>query len=516
MKTKTLFFLATLLAIGGSLFGQGTPVKNLFGSGVPNANLASVVGTTYVDQSTNPATAYTCTAVTLTPTASQCTWTASAASSGISFVSSLPATCTPGVTANVALSVSPFNEYYCFATNIWQPVASAFNTPGVFNTTTTISTMSTPNVFAVGSGVDQFCPTRVYNNFAALGSVGLTDTDALDGCIVIPAGTGVTNAASTGVQGWAWNNNNSASGQFGFTAAAGLGGFSTCNAGGGTIPYCLGASIGAQSILSNGGAKLGGVEADITAPNNADTGLGFLASLRGAGTATLNNMKGFWLQKINTNKWTVGFFCDTASVSLTSTYAGGCFVAGDSGDGVHDSLFQHFVGGNTNTTQCPVATCVVAINQTADDFLTYGARVFQVGRFASPGIIGNDAAFAITGKVVTASLAAGVLVKIDTSNADAWVICTTVDTACDGVSAGSTYCVTTATSCAIVTVPGSRVELLLGTGACTIGQFVIVDTTTNGRIKCQAGIPAAGAYIGKAISAQAVVGNAVDVLTKFQ
>lgn len=30
------------------------------------------------------------------------------------------------------------------------------------------------------------------------------------------------------------------------------------------------------------------------------------------------------------------------------------------------------------------------------------------------------------------------------------------------------------------------------------------------------GIPAAGAYIGKAVSAQATVGSAVDVLTKFQ
>lgn len=81
MKKLLLAALAaSLLCV--SAIGQGTPVKNLFGSGVPNANLASVVGTTYVDQSTNPATVYTCTAVTLTPTSSQCTWTIGGTSSG--------------------------------------------------------------------------------------------------------------------------------------------------------------------------------------------------------------------------------------------------------------------------------------------------------------------------------------------------------------------------------------------------------------------------------------------------
>jgi len=75
MKTKLFFLAALLAALSGSLFAQ-TPVKNLFGSGTPNANLASVVGTTYIDQSTSPATMYTCTAVTQTATLSQCTWTA--------------------------------------------------------------------------------------------------------------------------------------------------------------------------------------------------------------------------------------------------------------------------------------------------------------------------------------------------------------------------------------------------------------------------------------------------------
>jgi len=33
---------------------------------------------------------------------------------------------------------------------------------------------------------------------------------------------------------------------------------------------------------------------------------------------------------------------------------------------------------------------------------------------------------------------------------------------------------------------GSKVLGILGTGTCAIGNFVIVDTTTNGRVKCTA------------------------------
>lgn len=40
-------------------------------------------------------------------------------SGGITSVSSLPATCTPGVTAPVQLSVAPFGIYFCSATNVW-------------------------------------------------------------------------------------------------------------------------------------------------------------------------------------------------------------------------------------------------------------------------------------------------------------------------------------------------------------------------------------------------------------
>jgi hypothetical protein len=53
MKIKCLAIALIAALLPAFAHAQGTPVKNLFGSGAPNANLASVVGTTYVDQSTS-------------------------------------------------------------------------------------------------------------------------------------------------------------------------------------------------------------------------------------------------------------------------------------------------------------------------------------------------------------------------------------------------------------------------------------------------------------------------------
>lgn len=83
MKIRLFFLSLVLLATGGSLFAQqdeGTPVKGKFGSGPPNANIAHVIGTQYVDTSTG--NVWFCTAVTLTSTTSSCTWTQANSSGG--------------------------------------------------------------------------------------------------------------------------------------------------------------------------------------------------------------------------------------------------------------------------------------------------------------------------------------------------------------------------------------------------------------------------------------------------
>lgn len=54
-------------------------------------------------------------------------WQTVSGSSGLSFVSSLPTLCTPGVTASVQLSVAPFTINYCSATNTWTTVSGTFS-----------------------------------------------------------------------------------------------------------------------------------------------------------------------------------------------------------------------------------------------------------------------------------------------------------------------------------------------------------------------------------------------------
>ena len=44
---------------------------------------------------------------------------------GVSFVSSLPALCTPGLTPIVELSIPPYSVYYCSAMNTWTAVGSS-------------------------------------------------------------------------------------------------------------------------------------------------------------------------------------------------------------------------------------------------------------------------------------------------------------------------------------------------------------------------------------------------------
>jgi hypothetical protein len=124
MKIKLLFFSLIILAMGGSLFGQGegTPVRTITGSGAPGGSVAHIVGTEYIDISASPNALYVCSSISVAGNgAITCNWTA-AGGGGITSVSSLPATCTPGVTANVTLSVAPFQEYQCGPlANQWFP-----------------------------------------------------------------------------------------------------------------------------------------------------------------------------------------------------------------------------------------------------------------------------------------------------------------------------------------------------------------------------------------------------------
>lgn len=116
----------------------------------------------------------------------------------------------------------------------------------------------------------------------------------------------------------------------------------------------------------------------------------------------------------------------------------------------------------------------------------------------------------------TAITTPGTVVKMDASNAGQVVTCTTTDTGggvaigilvvADGnvgrpaVIAQTGYIPSTATYAPI-----------LGTGTATIGQFLIVDTTTNGRVKATSSYTA-GTVIGVATTNQNTVGQPVGIL----
>lgn len=110
----------------------------------------------------------------------------------------------------------------------------------------------------------------------------------------------------------------------------------------------------------------------------------------------------------------------------------------------------------------------------------------------------------------TAALTSGQVVKIDTANANSVVVAATTDTAA-GAVLGFVENAPGAGAIAFIAIPGSIItDPLLGTGTCSIGNFVIVDTTTAGRVKCTATFTA-GTVLGRAITAQASVGSAVSV-----
>jgi len=111
--------------------------------------------------------------------------------------------------------------------------------------------------------------------------------------------------------------------------------------------------------------------------------------------------------------------------------------------------------------------------------------------------------------IATSSLTAGTPVKLDTSNANQVVSTTTADTGA-GIVVGVVGNAPSGGGRAFVITSGT-VGMTLGTGTCSIGNWVIVDTTTNGRVKCAATYPTAGTIIGKAQAADSSVGTKFNV-----
>ncbi len=111
--------------------------------------------------------------------------------------------------------------------------------------------------------------------------------------------------------------------------------------------------------------------------------------------------------------------------------------------------------------------------------------------------------------VATTTISSVAPVKMDTSNANQVVITSTTDTG-PGLVVG--VCINSPNAGATGKVITTGIApMVLGTGTVSIGNFIIVDTTTNGRVKATTSYPAPGALIGIAMAALSTVGNSFNV-----
>jgi hypothetical protein len=151
--------------------------------------------------------------------------------------------------------------------------------------------------------------------------------------------------------------------------------------------------------------------------------------------------------------------------------------------------------GTINTTISAIAAGVIQVNSGA-------AGGFTGGAVANKG-------FGISQLATSTISNLPVPVKPDTSNANQVVVTTTADTGSGIVIGIGVAGCTTGAACEVMST--GIAALTLGTGTCAIGNFVIVDTTTNGRVKCTATYTA-GTVIGVAMAAQSTVGSTFNTV----
>jgi len=160
--------------------------------------------------------------------------------------------------------------------------------------------------------------------------------------------------------------------------------------------------------------------------------------------------------------------------------------------------------GNPAPQQVCFVSSAISISGTTDISATVNPTSAVVGPPTNSVIVPFTA---------TAALTAGQTVKFDTSNAGSVVVGTTSDTG-GGVILGIVINSPGAGGVANVLVAGITPLPLLGTSTCTLGQYVIQDTTTNGRVKCAT--YTAGTSLGIVTTAQSTVGSNVQMLVQIR
>lgn len=375
----------------------------------------------------------------------------------------------------------------------FDPVATVFqqSQAGTFNNSAAVS--NTHRIALLGGNAS--CPDQLIIGGAFI-------TNALEGCVNIPT-SGVTNGFSVGVTGLVNNANPNSTGQFGRVEGVGVYGVARCAA---NNTVCIGVAPQVQSTAGLSGVSLEGSEIDVSPLNATDSGMGLLVVYASTTQASSLTAIDIFAPNAPTGAWSHGILCRDFAISLA---AQDCLSIGKARS-----------TGNTGSQQILWHNAPLGVAKTdaqslfADDVMGFDTRGMVIG--VNTGV-GKTGGYAATFSVGTVSQ--NQLVKIDSTANDAVTLCTTTDTMCDGFIAGTNdaalgLCSINSNFCPVFTVPGSKVVGILGSGTCARGNFVIVDTVTNGDVKCTATEPPINALMGIALSAQSTVGQTVDLIFK--
>lgn len=186
-----------------------------------------------------------------------------------------------------------------------------------------------------------------------------------------------------------------------------------------------------------------------------------------------------------------------------------------------NSIGRMILKGSAGSLWTAPASChdwTSAANLTTVDtsFCRTAAGIMTVGKTDSTtdnsGIIvanGGHGTYLVSTNTIALPGGSAAPVKLDTGNANQVVVTTTTDTGA-GIAIG--VCIgnpTAGNKCPVVNT--GVVLLTMGTGTCSIGQFVIVDTTSNADVKCTSTYTA-GTVIGTAMQANSSINTTFNVL----
>ena len=182
-----------------------------------------------------------------------------------------------------------------------------------------------------------------------------TYTDAITGCLDLPAGAGVaTNTQNNAIEGIAVNHNSSQQGQFpsgsGPAQVVAVNGMSWCRA---NNQNCEGLVAEVMSDAGLSGTILVGSEVGTFAGSSADTVYGYLVSPFGNTQVAFDNFPAFDVHPggVGTGRATSGFRCESSSILVQNSFYANCFELSPIGAAGTNSQSIAFTSNNGKVGQ---------------------------------------------------------------------------------------------------------------------------------------------------------------------